>query len=365
MYDWVSETETWSTVGNVVTAGQFFGRHATLSADGTRYIVNNNLNNWAVKVYGLSTTTNLWTQVGTDVNLGYRFSQSVSLSKDGNDIAIANGIDTVATYRWNAATEVWDASGKVTSPVTDTTNSNVQFTTRADMTNDLNNQYFADSGDLESEATWLIWYNVNTGGSEPTNSAGVVIEVALATNDDAETVATKTRDTINTGSDTHGLVATGTANRVVLRRMNTSVDKNMVALSNTLGFTVHINHLAPRRHEYFGTQISTTHHSTVHINGDYLIVGATDNAEQYGQYTDPYDVETGYANTGGGCVYIYKRSASDGQWQLFMDPIYGTKPQARKGIFSVSRDGTRIAIGSRDHVGDHDVRVWSMAGTTL
>lgn len=71
-----------------------------------------------------------------------------------------------------------------------------EITTIADISGSLNNKYFLLNAANDS-TEYYVWYNVNSLGTDPMVAGKTGIEVALATNDNANTVASATSTEIN------------------------------------------------------------------------------------------------------------------------------------------------------------------------
>jgi len=86
---------------------------------------------------------------------------------------------TTERYFFVGRPEIWD----------------IDFTTSVAGTDINSNDYFTLYS-LDDEKQYVIWYNVNNTGIEPTVPGAIMIEVALATADNSTDIATKTADAI-------------------------------------------------------------------------------------------------------------------------------------------------------------------------
>lgn len=86
------------------------------------------------------------------------------------------------------------------SPYTTALQEISKVTTVADVSGSLNNRYFFLNAANDS-TEYYVWYNVSGGGTDPSLAGKTGVEVAITTNDTANTVASLTRTEINNLAD--------------------------------------------------------------------------------------------------------------------------------------------------------------------
>lgn len=122
---------------------------------------------------------------------------------------------TTNTYTFVGATEVTD----------------VQCV--ADSSGSLNDTYFYLFS-ARDEVEYYVWYNVSSGGTDPAISGKIGIEVAIATNDGANTVASATQTAIDALSDFGASVSTDTVTITNAKNGNTTDASD----AGSTGFTI-------------------------------------------------------------------------------------------------------------------------------
>jgi len=152
--------------------------------------------------------------------------------RSGSDNLVQAGASTVLAFKTNNSTQSTLDMGGVATGVAEVR----QFTTRADVSGDLNNTYLDNLYDGLGNG-YYIWFNINGAGVDPALAGKTGIMIAGATNASANFFATTIRSTVAAISGGTKFATSGSVAQVIITNLNTGAAVDLVDGAVPTGFT--------------------------------------------------------------------------------------------------------------------------------